>query len=197
MKKIFAMSIPFWVERVFMSLTLFSVAFLFVLCAAERESIKHEFEIIELKEYYDGKGAIIPATSSQYPVREPGIEKVTLTREQARSAESILREDLYNYYKKFFDDGRFYYWQTSHGKEDTLKLFDEDVAKIRQRLRGYYRYYVGFVNNKNEEMVDIYLFEFSQEYANWKDEYIFGSEENDRGCYHINLTKKGIEYERE
>ena len=77
-------------------------------------------------------------------------------------------------------------------------MFNKKVAEMRQRLKEYYRYYVGFVNNKNnEEMVNIYLFELSREYSNWQDEYIFGSEEKDRGCYHVNLTKKEIEYERE
>ena len=77
---------------------------------------------------------------------------------------------------------------------------NESVEFDQKIIRKYYRQYMGFINDKNEEVVSIYLFNEAQhEFAKWRDKYILGAgeffEKNTRS-YKVNLTKGEIKYRK-
>lgn len=70
-----------------------SIIILAISCASQREVTKHEFKVIELPEYYDGRGAIIPAIDSAlFPVAPP-VKRIDLGMDQISEAERILKGD--------------------------------------------------------------------------------------------------------
>ncbi len=187
---------------VFIGFVIFLISLSFYSCSASNKVKKHNFEILSLKEYYEGEGAIIQSNNPQYFTGRINIKKMTPTTKQIKEAENILRKDLLNYYYKLLNDGYFYFSdEIPESKADSVKRFTEAINNENEINKKYYRYYMGYINNKNENVIMIVLFNFSskksrQVFANWKDEYISGTgnffEENTRH-YFINLTKKMIE----
>ncbi len=101
------------------SLSYLSIVFLVISCAAQKETIKHRFETINLEEYYDGKGAIVPASSDVGILALP-YGRINLTVEQVERAESILIERIGAYNKKLVGEGKAYFpsWVKTRG--DTI-----------------------------------------------------------------------------
>jgi hypothetical protein len=165
-------------------------------CASSENFSGYEFQIVELKEFYYGEGAIIPETSSQYFSGQMNTKRFTPTLEQVKKAENILKEDLTNHYNKLLKDGIFYF----RSGEDTVEAFNEALKMMRDKIKRYYRYYIGFINEKDEQFIIIHLFNYSTRqsksiYDNWKNEYIFGADgffEDNTLTYNINLSKKQI-----
>lgn len=192
------------IHKVDLLIVFFASNLILISCSTQRESFKDGFKIIELKNYYNGKGAIIPADNPQYFTGQLNIEKTTPNMGKLREAETILKEDLYNYYKKIIDGGRFYFnIHNTKTEKDSIDQLYKFIENEKEKIREYYRYYMSYLNNKGEEILVINLFnlittEAKKIFANWQNEYIFGTgdffEENTR-FYLINLTKKEIEYE--
>jgi len=178
---------------------LLTICTLITSCSLEKDTISHKFKIIELKEYYNGKGAIIPANYEGF-AGVPNNKRIDVNLEQIKKAEKILRDDLYNYESKFLHSGRIEF----SVDEDTLNQFDELIKKEREQINSYYRHYAGYINNKNEEMIEIMLFNYSTREARsmfkgWQDDIRFITDddifqENTR-YYPVNLSKGEIEFE--
>jgi hypothetical protein len=175
----------------------------FISCSVQRNIEKHEFEIVQLNEYYDGQGAIIPADSPSYFVSHPIKEKITPTIEQIKRAEKILKENIFGYYEKALNSGIIYFHSSDNAKtrEDSLRLLLDMVKNVKKDMKNYYRQYLGYISNTNEEKIIIYLFNYGtwsarNIFKNWKDDYCLGSGEfydNNTFRFLINLTKEKIE----
>jgi len=175
----------------------FQVVILFLSsCSSSSTTSTHEFEIIELKEYFDGKGAIVPSTSMDYFTFGNDSTKFTPTIDQIKIAESILLRDIY-YNKIIFDDRNL----IIKNKEDSLVLINKYVKEFESWIRDYYRYYIGYKNNSNEDIILIHLFNFNTSeareiFSEWQDKHILGVggffEENMR-WFRINLNNQEIE----
>lgn len=169
-------------------------------CSSSGTTSTHEFEIIELKEYFDGKGAIVPSTSMDYFTFGNDSTKFTPTITQIKIAESILIQDLFNYYKKVY----YYSGYFSEETEDSIALlnrFNDYLTEYKAEIKEFYRYYIGYKNNSNEDIILIHLFNFNTSeareiFSEWQDKHIFGVggffEENMRS-FRVNLNKQEIE----
>jgi hypothetical protein len=176
---------------------------LLISCSMQQSIEKHEFEIIQLEEYYEGQGAIIPATSPSYFVGHQVKEKITPTLEQVRKAEHILKEGLFNSYEEDLNRGKIYFYSADNARtrEDSLRLLLEMVKNVRKEMRSYYRQYLGYISDRNEEMIVIYLFNYGtrearDHFRNWQNEYCWGSGEfydNNTFRFLINLATGAIE----
>ena len=135
--------------------------------------------IIELKEFYDGKGVVF-GRDVDYDGYPHNIDKrITLTKEDVIEAEKFMDSVATLYYKDDID-GK---------KEYDLKL------------RGYYRQYWGLENSFNEKKIEIDLFnfsnlEFKEEYeGDWEKGICFSTSQYFFDNYQIllvNLTKRKI-----
>ena len=135
--------------------------------------------IIELKEFYDGKGVVF-GRDVDYDIYPNNIDKrITLTKEDVIEAEKIMDSVATLYYKDDID-----------GKKE----YDS-------KLRGYYRQYWGFKNSFNEKRIMICLFnfnnlEFKEEYeGDWDKGICFSTSDffytNSKALL-VNLTKRKI-----
>ncbi len=165
-------------------------------CSSSSTTSTHEFEIIELEESFDGKGAIVPSQSMDYFTFGNDSTKFTPTLDQVKLAESILVRDIYDS-KVFFQNNKL----IIKNKEDSLVLFNKYVKKIENQIRSYYRYYIGYKNKSNEDIIIVHLFNFNTSeareiFSEWQDKHIFGVggffEEN-MIWFRVNLNKQEIE----
>ena len=95
----------------------------------------HEFEQIELNEFYDTKGVIIPDSISHYMVSE---KRFTPSIDEVIEAEKTFRDLVYT--------------MVAHNDYYT-EMFDKQIRK-------YYRQYIGFVKNGNR-IINIIMYDFS------------------------------------
>jgi hypothetical protein len=123
------------------------------------------FEIISLKNYYRGKGAIIPKEYEYYNFKGVSI-RFTPTLEQIIKAEAILKDSLMYLCKKYSvtDDYR------------------ECYNYYKETYKKYYRFYVGFIDDHNQTIIDINLFNYSSyesrnRLSGWECDFIFGGGE--------------------
>jgi len=139
---------------------------------------KDSLYVVELKEFYDGKGIIF--SKDDFFVRNKDSERqITITRSDVIEAEVIL-DSLTNI--KF--------------KDDSLKLND-----IKAKRRKYNRQYWGIQTESGEKIIEMYIFNFSnpesiEYFQNWdRGQFISTNPyyvENSR-IYIINLTKRKLE----
>jgi len=145
---------------------------------------KNQYEIIELPEYYSGKGALV-----NQPLFPPS-KKVNWyipTKEEANKAEKILSEGLFKYLSKTND----------------IKLDSDDSTFYKDILTNWYRHYSGLIYSNEEKIIFITLFNYKSSigkhlFADWecKDHFIFNSDTGDheyfKYCFgfYINITKE-------
>ncbi len=159
------------------------VLFFFVLICnnyAQDEKTKNDSTyIIELKEFYDGKGVVFGRDVDYDGYPNNTDKRITLTKEDVIEAEKIMDSVATLYYKDDID-GK---------KEYDLKL------------RGYYRQYWGFENSFNEKKIAIDLFnfsnlEFKEEYeGDWDKGICFSTSDffyTNSAALLVNLTKRKI-----
>jgi hypothetical protein len=170
-------------------------------CSTQKETVKHDFEIVELKKYYNGKGAIVSVDTKDFIPSPGNCKRIYLKIEQIEKAEKIICDSITNYTLKMYDEGKFYFSTEIKTKGDSISAMNEIIKKEKEIIKEYYRQYVGYVNDKHEELVGVSLFNFGtgisrSKFNYWQDHFIFGAgeyfEENTR-TYLINLTKGRIE----
>ena len=136
--------------------------------------------IIELKEFYDGKGIIFGKDENYYGYSDSTDQRISLTLTDVKEAESIL-DSLIN----------LYYADNTKRKNEQKKLF-----------RGYYRQYWGFISNSNEKKIIMFLFNFNDPRSlnyfkdNWNKGFFFGTTDlynNNTRIFVINLAKRKME----
>jgi hypothetical protein len=166
-------------------------------CSGQKEITTHRFEIVELPEYYEGKGAIVPAsTEILFPKQD--CKRVDLTIEQIKSAESILKEDIGNWLRKWMRSGRLHLPSNIKTEEDTANYLNNSFDK--KVIKEYYRQYVGYRDKNNDLLVDIRLFKYDtrdsrNEFKNWQDEIVYHIVSPPDGyimAYTVNLTKREV-----
>jgi hypothetical protein len=143
-------------------------------CSIFHESKKHTFEIIELDEYYHGKGAIVPVTYD-LEVITALTKRITPTLAQIKMAEEILKDDLFSFNRSCIID-----WQHD-GKwyKNQNDFFWTVMKDERKELEICYRQYTGFINNNGDTLIAITLLNFYSDegrkvFQEWRDkEYYF------------------------
>ncbi len=71
----------------------------------------------------------------------------------------------------------------------------------KEKIKTYYRQYVGYINDKGEKLIDINLFNYDtpegrQKCKDWQDQYVFGFDgfwTENTTYYIVNITKGEIE----
>ncbi|MFH0734000.1 MAG: hypothetical protein V1773_05800 [bacterium] len=125
-------------------MNLLIVLFFFVLFfnnnyAQDKKNESDSTYIVELKEFYDGKGVVF-GRDVDYDIYPNNTDKrITLTKEDVIEAEKIMDSVATLYYKDDID-----------GKKE----YDS-------KLRGYFRQYWGFKNSSNEKRIMIFLYNFN------------------------------------
>jgi hypothetical protein len=165
-------------------------------CSIENGAMKHKYETIDLKEYYDGKGAIFPPDSGIVPVA-PGWRRSSLTVEQIKRAEEILKSDMGEFMKRMLIKGKIHLSGDLKTIEDTTAQLDSFTKAARKDVREYYRQYIGFINDKDQKIVEINLFNFDTPegrrlFKKWRDEYILGAD----GYYTENTVRYFVNIDR-
>lgn len=171
---------------------------LFLSCSVNSLSVKSEFQIIQLEEFYSGQGAIIPATSIEYFGNDS--TKFTPSIEQIKQAELILKNDLHNHYWKDYYFGGFFYNESKDSTE-LYEEFEDQVNKYKTDLTYFNRYYLGYRNLINEVIIKIAVFdatscESKEMFKNWQNKYYWylGSYSEYMRNYEINLNDNDIEH---
>jgi hypothetical protein len=131
---------------------------------------KHAYDVIELNEYYNGKGAVV-SDSCDIGLLPFEVKRITPTPYQIRIAEEILKDDYFFYLKKDLFCGQ---WGVPPPR-DTIRLFWESYKASMDRLQNNYRQYLGFVKMDGDTVVSISLLNFDtktarEEFKNWRDE---------------------------
>ncbi|MFH0733815.1 MAG: hypothetical protein V1773_04480 [bacterium] len=136
--------------------------------------------IIELKEFYDGKGVVFGIDEKYYGSRDSTDQRISLSLADVIEAEKVL-DSLVN----------LYYRNDLNSKKEH-----------NSKLRGYYRQYWGYKNIFNEKKIIMFIFNFNDpdsiEYFNdgWDKGFCIGTHDlylNNTRIYIINLTKREME----
>jgi hypothetical protein len=179
---------------------LLAISFYLISCSANQISVKCNFKIIELKEFYSGQGAIIPDTSKEYFGGRINSNRFTPSIEQIRLAESILSNDIYNYYWKVYYFSGFFYSETKDST-DLYEEFIDEVANYKNDLTFFNRYYLAYRDESNEDIIQISIFNFStcetkDLFEKWQEEYLWRLESLSEfmRTYKINLNRNEIEH---
>ncbi|RBP29092.1 hypothetical protein DFR65_106113 [Oceanihabitans sediminis] len=170
-----------------MKLIFFIIAFLSLILIS--------FQIIELKEYYNGQGVIFDS-SVKYPFVEPNYNKAhTPNLSEIKRAEKILSEKYYEY------------------RTNVLDSFNVDKSIIKKRLKKpknvikkfhkYNRQYISYVSKSNDTIISIGLLNFANKrkaeknFTDWKKTIQFGFHgfyEDNQEWVSINITDNEFIY---
>jgi hypothetical protein len=109
-------------------------------------------QIVNLREYYCGKGVIFDK-NYKYPFfRSNYGEAYTPTLKQLKQSEDILFNDYYNYRLKVLD---------SFNSNFKIKGKLKEPKNVKKKFYKYYRQYAGYVDTSNDSIIHIGLFNFS------------------------------------
>ena len=167
-----------------LNMNLLIILFVFVLFfnnnyAQDKKTKSDSTVVIELKEFYDGKGVVFGRDVDEIIHHESTDKMISLNKEDVIEVEKFMDSLATLYYKDDID-----------GKKE----YDS-------KLRGYYRQYWGFENSFNEKKIAIDLFnfsnlEFKEEYeGDWDKGICFSTSDffytNSKALL-VNLTKRKI-----
>ncbi len=149
-------------------------------------------QIIILKDYYCGKGVIFDK-EFKYPLADSDYkEPYSPTLNQVKRAESLFFSKYYEYRRGVLNS-----FKSDYKINPKLR----EPKNVKKRFFKYYRQYAGYVNNSNDSIIYIGLFNFSNQkkaahyFEGWDKTLFLGSgkyyEENQE-FYLINLTKNKI-----
>ena len=165
--------------------TVFSLIFSLLFCLETPQ-------IITLKDYYYGKGAIFNK-NYKYPFIKPDYRNgVTPTIKQITQAETLFYSHYYEYRKSVLDS-----FKSNYRLNTKLK----NSQNVKKRFRKYYRQYAGYVNTSNDTIIYIGLLNFANTkkaalyFEDWDTILFLGCGEYyqiNQEHYSINLTKKKI-----
>ncbi|ESU24562.1 hypothetical protein FLJC2902T_32020 [Flavobacterium limnosediminis JC2902] len=151
-------------------------------------------EIIELKDFYDGKGVVFDKDYN-FPFRNEKYNKpLSPNLTQIQKAENIFFRDYYSHRKEGLK--KF----NSHYKLD--KKFSNSKI-VKKKYNYYYRQYASYLSTENDTIIYIGLFNFSKKrqakkyFQDWNKTLFLGSGEfylNNQEFYEINLSKNKIEF---
>lgn len=139
------------------------------------------FVIVELRDFYEGQGAVVPA---EYPMpigRMVG--RFTPEIQHIVKGETIFKKNL-----------------IALAKTDSSIDFDTSLKITNNKYRTYNRYYVGYTNQQGQKILEIYLFNYrsrsaKKRFSRWEKDVILGAgdfwEEN-TWPVHINLETEHI-----
>jgi hypothetical protein len=149
-------------------------------CSAEKEAVKHEFKIIELPEYYEGKGAIIPANYASYLLSND-VKRVELSLNKIKEAETILKTDFSNWSRRLeqylLSSGKATFNKNVKTRDDTAANFKKMFELDREKIGRYYRQYKGWIDESGDTVVTLFLFNYGtlrarHEFRDWRDKEI-------------------------
>lgn len=159
-------------------------------------------EVIELKEFYSGKGVIFSASES-YPFKDLDYKKpYTPSIKEIKKAEQLLFGNYYNYKVKVFE--HFEYDEKLIDK--LLKTKYKKPEKVKKKFCRYNRQYAGYINSSNDTIIYVGLLNFSnkkkaeQRFEGWQKKLLIGFGEfyeKNQEFYHIDLSNNKFIYKLE
>jgi hypothetical protein len=145
-----------------------------------QETDQSEFQIINLKEFYNTQGAIVPESDTSPFSTPKNVKKFTPGIEEIIEAESILKNMLYMIigYSEYY------------------------IPVLEKRIRNLYRHYVGWENEDGDKIISIIMYDFTEvndlikHLSDWRKRILLSLEQNkeylDR-IFYINLNNQELE----
>lgn len=146
----------------FVTLMIAAIATFLASCRTVIQNVQSSsFVIIELRDFYEGQGAVVPA---EYPMPigrmvgrfAPEIQHIV-------KGETIFKNNL-----------------IALAMTDSSIDFDASLKITNNKYRTYNRYYVGYTNQQGQKILEIYLFNYrsraaKKQFSGWEKDVILGA----------------------